>query len=132
MSEKIDTEEKKVDISEMKTLDADAASGGEPKKGKKKKSVAGKLFRFVLLVIVLSVAAGLAFCAFDRKSAVSVIPKSFSFYVRTDSAIDTIDPMLDLRAADVFLSTPEFKAFRSIFMDLRSSPLRKNKVFRMV
>ena len=130
MSEKIDTEEKKVDISEMKTLDADAASGSEPKKGKKKKSVAGKLFRFVLLVIVVSVAAGLAFCAFDRKSAVSVIPKSFSFYVRTDSAIDTIDPMLDLRAADVFLSTPEFKAFRSIFMDLRSSPLRKNKVFR--
>ncbi|MCR5123641.1 MAG: hypothetical protein K6B43_00400 [Treponema sp.] len=137
MSKNYDSDEKNVDVggvdvSDMKTLDAEKDLKGRRQNAKKAKrgSVGGKIFRFFLLLVVLAIAAGLAFCAFDRKSAISSIPNSFSFYVKTSSAIDTIDPILDLRAADVFLSTPEFKGFRSLFMDLRSSPIRKNWVFR--
>ena len=132
MSKNYDSDEKNVDVggvdvSDMKTLDAEKDLKGRRQNAKKAKkgSVGGKIFRFFLLLVVLAIAAGLAFCAFDRKSAISSIPNSFSFYVKTSSAIDTIDPILDLRAADVFLSTPEFKGFRSLFMDLRSSPIRE-------
>ncbi len=136
MSKKYDSDNEKlagdeIDISEMKTIDAEKSVKNRKSAGKKR----GGFLKFLLVIFLLFVvafAALLAFCAFDRKSAISAIPKSFSCYVKTDSAIETIDPMLDLRAADVFLSSPEFKPFRSIFMDLRSSPLRKNKIFRKI
>ena len=136
MSKKYDSDDEKVqgdeiDISEMKTIDAEKSVETRKTAGKKRGGV-GKVVLTLFLLLLLSFAALLVFCAFDKKSAISAIPKTFSCYVKTDSAIDALDPMLDLRAADVLLSSPEFIGFRSVFMDLRSSPLRKNKIFRKI
>lgn len=84
----------------------------------------------VVLTILVIVAGVLAFCAFDRKSALSSIPRNYTVYVHTDSAFDTLNPLFDLQAADVFLSSPEYSAARKSFMDLRSSALRDNPVVR--
>ncbi|MBB5226435.1 hypothetical protein DYE50_08775 [Treponema ruminis] len=80
----------------------------------------------VILTILLLLAAALAYCAFDRKSALSSIPRNYSLYIHTDSAFDTVNPLFDLQAADLFLSSPEYSSLRKPFMDFRSSDLRDN------
>ena len=80
----------------------------------------------VLITLLVLLAAVLAFCAFDRKSALSSIPRNYTVYVRTDSTFDTVNPLFDLQAADVFLSAPEYSSIRKAFVDFRSSSLREN------
>ncbi len=89
------------------------------------------LFIFVLVLAVLLLSL-FAFCALDKRTALSTLPNNYSLYVHTDSAWDTVDPLLDLQAADVLLSSDGFKDFRSVFMNLRGSPIRTNKAFRFV
>ena len=84
----------------------------------------------VIITILVLVTAALAYCAFDRKSALSSIPRNYSIYLHTDSAFDTVNPLFDLQAADVFLSSPEYSSLRKSFMDFRSSDLRDNKFVR--
>ena len=94
-----------------------------------------RFFKGILLFIcaIVVIFVGLCiFCALDKKSPVSAIPRDFSVCVRTKSAFETFDPLLDLQAADVaFASVPDLKKFRSSFMLLRSSPLRKNLLFKI-
>jgi len=89
------------------------------------------LFIF-LLVALLIIVVGLAYCTFDKKSTLSVMPRAFSAYVRTDSAFETIEPLIDLQATDVVLANPELKSIRPAVMMLRSSELRKVKVFQKI
>lgn len=89
------------------------------------------IFAILGFVIVAFIGIGI-FCALDKKDTLSVMPKNFSFYVKTDSAYDTFEPMLDLQAADIFFATPELKGIRPTFMSLRSSELRKNVFFKKV
>ena len=84
----------------------------------------------ILLAFLLLICGLLAYSALDRKSALSSIPRNYSIYVHTDSAFDTINPLFDLEAADVYLSSPEFSALRKVFMDFRSSSLRENPLVR--
>lgn len=86
----------------------------------------------IILTILVILAAVCAYSAFDRKSALSSIPRTYSVYVHTDSAFDTVNPLFDLQAADVFLSDPSLSSVRKIFMDLRSSNLRTNPFVRFV
>ena len=88
-------------------------------------------FKFVIsliLIIVLLVVGVLLFCMIDRKSALSVLPPDYTVYVHTDSVWGTVEPLLDLQAAEVLLSSPDFVQYRQPFMQFRASPLRQNKV----
>lgn len=85
-----------------------------------------------LVAVVLMVVVALSFCAFDKRKTISIFPKNFSVFVGTDSAYGTVEPMLDLQAADVFLATPELRSVRPAFMMLRSSSLRRNPVVKAV
>lgn len=85
-----------------------------------------------IVVLILLVGGLLAFCALDRRPVLSVVPRDFSVYVGTEDLFGTLEPMLDLQAADVALvSSPELRKFRAAFMDLRSSPLRRNPAVRI-
>ena len=99
---------------------------------KKKKSFGVKFLvglSIFILVIVLLIVGWCTFSALDKKSALSMLPVGYSTYLRTDSAWDAIDPLIDLQAADIILSSPDFSQFREPFMALRGSTLRTNKLF---
>ena len=103
------------------------------KKNKKSRNPVVKVLIIIITVLItllVLLAAALAYCAFDRKSALSSIPRNYSIYVHTDSAFDTVNPLFDLQAADVFLSAPQYSSVRKAFMDFRSSNLRENKFVR--
>ena len=80
-----------------------------------------------LLLIILSIVGWCVYSAWDKQSSLSMLPVGYSTYLRTDSAWDAIDPMIDLQAADILLSSPDFSQFREPFMTLRGSTLRTNK-----
>lgn len=108
-------------------------SDKKDKKNKKKRNPAGLFFKlvFMLILIVLLVAAAWCiFAVFNRKSALSAVSRNYMILVHSDSAFDTVNPLLDLQAADVFLSMPEFSKYRKSFMAARSSPLRENKIVK--
>ncbi len=101
------------------------------KKAKKKLPLIMRFLRFVLcfvLTIILLSGAVLAYCAFDRVSPLSLLARNFSFMVHIESVWDTVEPLLDLQAAEDFLSAPEYSSARKIFMQLKASDLRKNKL----
>lgn len=96
---------------------------------KKKKSPLGIFFRTILIFIAAVLALIIAWCAFsliDKKSSLASIPRNYTVYIHTDSAFDTVNPLLDLQVADVLLSMPEFSKYRKPFMEVRSSFLREN------
>ena len=82
-----------------------------------------------LLLIILTIVGWCVYSAWDKQSSLSMLPVGYSTYLRTDSAWDAIDPMIDLQAADILLSSPDFSQFREPFMALRGSTLRTNKIF---
>ncbi|WP_294431850.1 DUF3352 domain-containing protein [uncultured Treponema sp.] len=85
-----------------------------------------------LLVIILTLACIFSFCAFDKKSALSSIPRGYSLYVSSRSAFDTVNPLFDLQACDVILSSPEFAGIRKPFMEFKSSEIREDFLFKML
>ena len=90
-------------------------------------------FIFGLIVVLLLIAAGiLAFSALDRRSSLASIPRNYSAYVHTDSAFAALNPLLDLHATEVLLSSGQFVKYRKMFMTLRSSPLRSNPLFKFL
>ncbi len=98
---------------------------------KKKNPLIKVLFGILIfiLVIVLVFVAWCTFSALDKQDTLSMLPVGYSTYLRTDSAWDAIAPLIDLQAADILLSSPEFSQFREPFMALRGSTLRNNKLF---
>ena len=101
------------------------------KSSKKKNPVVNFLvgLSIFILVIILLIIGWCIFSALDKQSSLSMLPVGYSTYLRTDSAWDAIDPMIDLQAADILLSSPDFSQFREPFMALRGSTLRTNKLF---
>ena len=113
-----------------KTENSEGKIESSGRKSKKRKNPAAVFFKavfFLILVFLIILSLWCAFSVFDRKSSLSAIPRNYTAYVHSDSAFDTLNPLLDLQAADVFLSMPEFSKFRKAFMAARSSPLRENK-----
>ncbi|MCR4821796.1 MAG: DUF3352 domain-containing protein [Treponema sp.] len=84
----------------------------------------------IVLTLLVIMTGILAFSAFDRRSSLASVPRNYSLYLHTDSAFDTLNPLFDLQAADVLLSSPDFSSFRKIFMDFRSSEIRENSFFQ--
>ncbi|MCR4743367.1 MAG: hypothetical protein K5866_10930 [Treponema sp.] len=105
----------------------------EKKSAKSKKSKKPFIVRFLLAILYLLLAiivifiAWMTFSAFDRKSSISGLPKNFSVYVRTDSVWSAVEPLIDLKAADVVLAQPAAANFRETFYKLRETNIRKNK-----
>lgn len=96
-----------------------------------KKSAGKKILLFILIVIlvlVLAVGGLFAFSAIDRKKPIDLLPHDYSVYVHTDSAWKALEPLLDLKAVDMYLSSPELAELRGIFMQLRASEWRNNKI----
>ena len=84
----------------------------------------------IFLTILVLLSGLLAFCAFDKRSSLASIPRDYSFYLHSDSAFDTLNPLFDLQAADVILSSQNLSFVRKPFMDFRGSDLRDNSLFQ--
>lgn len=96
---------------------------------KQKRKVFPRVISIILiliLLIILAIAGFIGFCAFDKKQSLSIFPHDYSVYLHADSAWDTVEPMLDLKAMDMLLAAPELTGIRGMFMQLRASQWRKN------
>lgn len=91
-----------------------------------------KTILIIFLVLILLLAGLFTFSALDKKDSLSVIPNDYAIYIHTDSIWDSLEPLLDLQAADIYLSSPSLIQFRGLFMNLRSSNLRSNKILSFV
>ena len=60
-----------------------------------------------LIGIIAVIALWCTFSALDKKNPLSMIPTQYSAYVHTDSFYEAANPLLDLHAADIFLSSDE-------------------------
>ncbi len=118
----------------IKIEETSSVSNPSRKKNKKSNPILSffSLLLSALLILVLLLVVYGAFSFLDRKSSLSAVPRNYSVYLHSDSAFGALNPLVDLKAADVFLSSPDFVKFRSIFMSLRSSKLRQNKFFKIL
>lgn len=85
-----------------------------------------------LIGIIAVIALWCTFSALDKKNPLSMIPTQYSAYVHTDSFYEAANPLLDLHAADIFLSSDEMSDVRGIFMLLRESELRNNRFVKFL
>ena len=110
-------------------------SVSESTKNKKRKPVIVKILLgiiyFILILILCLVLFGV-FSALDRKKPLDVLPADYSVYVHTDKVWQALEPLMDLRAADIVLSSPEFVQYRQTFMNLRSSSWRNSKLLALL
>lgn len=100
---------------------------------KKKKNPAVKFFLGLLsfiLSIILIIAIWCTFSALDKKKSLGMIPQGYAAYLHTDSLYDCVRPLLDLRAAEIFLSDDSMSDIRGIFMMLRESEWRDNFIVK--
>ena len=87
----------------------------------------------VIVLIIISAFAGLfLYSKIDRKEPLSVLPHDYSVYLHTDSAWNAVEPLLDLKAIDMFFSTPELTSCRGIFMQLRAAQWRNNRILSKI
>lgn len=102
----------------------------------KKKKKRNPFVRFILfllkfiLALILIIAAWCTFSALDKKKSIKMIPQGYAAYLHTDSLYDCVRPLLDLRAAEIFLSDSSMSDIRGIFMMLRESEWRDNPVVK--
>lgn len=96
---------------------------------KKKKSPVAIFFLtilYIVLAIIIALGLWLMFSAFDKKSSLAMLPNDYVAYLHTDSLYDSVNPLFDLQAADIYLSKDDMSEIRGIFMMLRESDLRNN------
>jgi len=80
----------------------------------------------ILLIIILPVIGWFTYAALDKQNTASVIPSDYTVYIRTDSAWDAVEPVLDLKATDLLLTDKALSAIRPSVVSFRQSPLRNN------
>lgn len=98
-------------------------------KTKKKRPLALRLLLLpvkLLLVFLLIVLVWFTFCFFDRIKPADALPPDYALYMRTDSVWDTTEPLLDLDATLVAMTSPELQKYRDKYLLVKSSKLRKN------
>ena len=80
----------------------------------------------ILLVLLVIILIWSAFCYFDRTKTVDTIPPDYAVYLRTDNICDTTEPLLDLDATLIAITSPELQKFREPFLKFKSSKIRSN------
>lgn len=98
---------------------------------KKKKPFFLKLLTgifWLVLFVVLLLLAGFIFSALHKKNSLSMLPPDYSLHLHMDNAWKAVNPLVDLEAADIILSQPQFLSLRPAFMSWRTSALRQNKL----
>lgn len=94
-----------------------------------------KFFRAILILVlalVLIGAAGLCYCVFDRADIFDSMPAGQKIYASSEKIWDAASPLLDLRAADILFSDPNFSAYRGAFMALRQETRLRTPLARFV
>lgn len=80
----------------------------------------------IILVLLVVVLIWFTFCFFDRVKPADALPPDYALYLRTDSVWGTAEPLLDLDATLIAMSSPELQKYRDTFLQIKSSKLRKN------
>ncbi|MDY3758674.1 MAG: hypothetical protein SOZ72_04775 [Treponema sp.] len=88
----------------------------------------------IILVVLLSLFAAIglwiAFSCFNKAKSISLYPKNYDVFVHTDSLYETVNPLLDLKAAEMVLADPELGSARQTFMAIKSSEFRNSKAIQ--
>ena len=87
-------------------------------------------FKIVLVILVIII-LWFAFCRFDRIKPIDALPPDYALYLRTDKIWDTAEPLLDLNATLVAMTSPELQQYRETYLNIKSSKLRKNIFVQM-
>ena len=77
---------------------------------------------FILLIVIL---LWFSFCAFDRINPLDALPKDYTLYLRTDKIWNAAEPLLDLNATLVAMSSPELHQYRESYLKIKSCILYK-------
>ena len=85
----------------------------------------------ILLLLLIIILVWFTFCFFDRVKPLDLLPPDFSIYIRTDSAWDTAEPLLDLDATLIAMTSPDLQKYRNSFLKIKKSKLRKNPFVRL-
>ena len=80
----------------------------------------------ILLTLIIIVLIWFTFCYFDRIKAVDVLPPDYAVYLRTDSVWATVEPLLDLDATLIAMTSPDLQKYRESYLKVKSSKLRQN------
>ena len=80
----------------------------------------------ILLILISTVTGWFIYSALDKQNTAAVIPSDYTIYVRTDSAWDAVEPIIDLKATDMLLSDKSLSAVRPAILSFRQSHLRNN------
>ena len=82
-------------------------------------------FKIILIILVIGL-AWFAYCGFDRIKPIDALPSDYALYLRTDKVWNTVEPLLDLNATLVAMTSPELQKYRETYLKIKSSKLRKN------
>lgn len=85
---------------------------------------------WILLGIIVLLSVWCVFSALDKKNPLDILPPQYSAYIHTDSFYEAANPLLNVQAADIVLSSDEMSDIRGIFMLLRESELREQKFIK--
>ncbi|MBO4319684.1 MAG: hypothetical protein J5857_04370 [Treponema sp.] len=99
----------------------------------KPKKKTWRVLRFLIaffLFIILLILIWVGICWMQKVPARSVIPSGYSVFMHTDSAYETFDPLLDLKATELFMSAPELRGAGDLLNELKNSGVRNKKSFK--
>lgn len=136
-SEKAAVENPAVEETSVKETPAPEANSEQPvssdkkskKKNKKKLPLPVRIILFpfkLILILLILLFIWFAFCYFNKTSSLQAIPNDYSLYLRTDSLWETLNPLLDIDASLVLLSSEQFQGVREPFLEAKKSTLRNN------
>ena len=101
----------------------------EEKKDKKKLPLGIRILLFplkLLLILILVVLVWFTFCFFDRVKPLDALPPDYAVYLRSDSVWDAAEPLLDLDATLIAMTSPELQKYRETYLNIKKSKLRKS------
>ncbi len=99
------------------------------KKKKKKLPLVVKLLLLpfeIILALLIVVLLWFTFCYFDRVKPLEALPPDYALYLRTDSVWGTAEPLLDLDATLIAMTSPDLQKYRESYLNIKSSKLRQN------
>ena len=114
---------------EEKTVDKVEEAPAEKPPKKKKLPLAVKILLFPFefaLILALLLLLWFTWCYFDRIKPVEALPPDYALYLRTDSVWDAAEPLLDLDATLIAMTSPELQKYRESYLEIKKSKYRKN------